>query len=68
MSSGVLGLMPGAFIGFLSRLSSPVAGRVPFIDILTRGASPEGVNQIMPSLGQYSFDIMLIGAIAGLDA
>ncbi|MDD3966100.1 MAG: hypothetical protein WC372_04960 [Candidatus Neomarinimicrobiota bacterium] len=68
VSFGVLGLLLGAFIGFLSRPSSPIAGRVSFIDALTRGASLEGVNQVMLSLAQRSFDIMLIGALIGLVA
>ncbi|MDD3716755.1 MAG: hypothetical protein PHT46_06605 [Candidatus Marinimicrobia bacterium] len=63
---GVLGLVLGAFIGFLSRPSSPIAGRVSFIDTLTRGASLEGVNQVMLNLAERSFDIMLIGALIGL--
>jgi len=63
---GTLGLLVGGFIGFLSRPASPIAGRVSFIDALTRGASLEGVNQVMINLAERSFDVMLIGALIGL--
>ena len=65
-SLGTLGFLVGGFIGFLSRPSSPLAGRVSFIHSLTRGASLEGVNQVMINLAERSFDIMLIGALIGL--
>lgn len=65
---GILGLLLGAFIGFLSRPSSPIVGRVSFVEALTRGASLEGVDQVLITLAERSFDIMLIGAVAGLVA
>ncbi len=63
---GALGVLLGGFIGFLSRPASPIAGRVSLLDALTRGASLEGVNQVMINLAERSFDIMLIGALIGL--
>lgn len=68
VSFGAIGFILGGFIGFLSRPASPIAGRVSFLDALTRGASLEGVNQVMTNLAERSFDIMLIVAISGLVA
>lgn len=67
-SFGLLGLLLGAFIGFLARPSSPIAGRVSFIEALTRGATLEGADQLMITIAERSFDIMLIGAVAGMVA
>lgn len=65
---GIIGMLAGGFIGFLLRPSSALAGKLPFLPCLTRGATLEGVDQVMIHLAEKSFDIMLIGAIIGLAA
>ncbi|MDZ7797033.1 MAG: hypothetical protein U5N56_08300 [Candidatus Marinimicrobia bacterium] len=62
---GFPGLLIGGFIGFLSRPSGVLTGKLPFIHVITRGATYEGVNQIMISLARESFNVMLTGAIIG---
>ncbi|MFA6619234.1 MAG: hypothetical protein WCT23_09220 [Candidatus Neomarinimicrobiota bacterium] len=62
---GSLGLLVGALIGFLSRPASVLAGKIPFVHVLTRGATYKGVDQVLINLAQESFNIMLVGAIVG---
>ena len=63
---GFLGLLLGGFVGFLLRPSSSLVGRVSFIETLTRGATLEGVDQVLINLAHKSFDVMIAGAIIGL--
>jgi hypothetical protein len=63
--TSILGLLLGGFVGFLLRPSSALVGKVSFINTLTRGATLEGVDQILINLAHKSFDIMLAGAIIG---
>lgn len=65
---GGIGLLVGGFIGFLSRPSGVLAGKLPFFHVLTRGATYEGVDQVLINLAQESFNVMLIGAIVGMAA
>lgn len=60
-----LGLLVGGFIGFLSRPSGVLTGKLPFFHVLTRGATYEGVDQVLINLAQESFNVMLIGAVIG---
>lgn len=62
---GGIGLLVGGFIGFLSRPTGVLAGKLPFFHVLTRGATYEGVDQVLINLAQESFNIMLMGAIIG---
>lgn len=62
---GFPGLLVGGFIGFLSRPSGVLTGKLPFIHVITRGATYEGVDQVLISLAQESFNVMLGGAIIG---
>ncbi len=62
---GGLGLLVGGFIGFLSRPAGVLTGKLPFFHVLTRGATYEGVDQVLISLAQESFNIMLTGAVIG---
>jgi hypothetical protein len=59
------GLLIGGFIGFLSRPSGALTGKLPFIPVITRGATYEGLDQVLISLAQQSFNVMLTGAIIG---
>ena len=60
-----LGLLVGGFIGFLSRPSGVLSGQLPFFNVLTRGMTYEGVDQVLINLAEQSFNIMLMGAIIG---
>lgn len=65
MGIGGLGLLVGGLIGFLSRPTGALVGKLPFFHVLTRGATYEGVDQVLINLAQESFNIMLIGAVIG---
>jgi hypothetical protein len=62
---GGLGLLVGGLIGFLSRPSGVLSGKLPFFHVLTRGATYEGVDQLLINLARESFNVMLIGAVIG---
>lgn len=62
---GGLGLLVGGLIGFLSRPAGALSGKLPFFHVLTRGATYEGIDQVLISLAKESFNIMLTGAVIG---
>jgi uncharacterized membrane-anchored protein YhcB (DUF1043 family) len=61
-----LGLLIGAFIGFLVRPTAPLIGQLPFGVVMTRGANLRGLDQILVPLAQRSFNYVLVGAILGV--
>ncbi len=65
IGTGGLGLLVGGLIGFLSRPAGVLSGKLPFFHVLTRGATYEGVDQVLINLAQESFNIMLTGAVIG---
>jgi hypothetical protein len=65
---GILGFLIGGFVGFLARPSAFLVGQLPFEHVISRGANLKGMDQMLVSLAQQSFNIMLIGAIIGVIA
>ncbi|MDZ7822354.1 MAG: hypothetical protein U5N26_11455 [Candidatus Marinimicrobia bacterium] len=65
IGTGGLGLLVGGLIGFLSRPTGVLFGKLPFFHVLTRGATYEGVDQVLINLAQESFNVMLMGAVIG---
>lgn len=60
-----LGVLIGAFVGFLMRPNVPLVGQLPFGVVLTRGSYLTGVDVLVRSSAEQSFNYMLIGAIIG---
>lgn len=67
---GFVGLLVGGFIGFLLRPSSFLVGQLSFETVISRGANLKGLDELLVSLAQRSFNTMaiwaIIGAIAGV--
>jgi Na+/proline symporter len=59
---GILGLIGGAFIGFLLRPAVFLGAQVPFEAVITRGANLEAA--LVP-VAEASFNYMMAGAIIG---
>jgi hypothetical protein len=57
--------LAGAFLGFLFRPSVPLLGQLPFNTVITRGGNLQGIDQLLKSFAEESFNYMLIGAILG---
>jgi hypothetical protein len=66
-SSGaaLLGLLAGAFVGFLLRPSVPFVGQLPFRVVVTRGANLTGVNTMLRPAAERSFNYMAAGGVIG---
>jgi len=65
VSHGLIGFLVGAFIGYLLRPAAPFVGQLPFGTVITRGSNLEGLDQLLVSTAESSFNYMLIGAIIG---
>jgi hypothetical protein len=62
---GIVGFLIGGFVGFLARPSVFLVGQLPFEYVISRGATLNGMDQLLVPLAQQSFNITLIGAIIG---
>jgi gas vesicle protein len=60
-----IGVLLGAFVGFLMRPNVPIVGQLPFGVVLTRGSYLTGVDTLVRSSAEQSFNYMLVGAIIG---
>jgi hypothetical protein len=68
MPTGLLligGALLGGLLGFLARPTVPFVGQLPFSIVVTRGSNLTGLDVILKSVAEDSFNHMLIGAIAG---
>ena len=65
MTTGVLGLLGGALLGFLMRPSNMLIGQLPFGTVITRGANLKGMDELLVPLAQTSFNYLLVGALLG---
>lgn len=61
----ILGLFLGGMIGFLLRPSVMLVGQLPFGTVITRGANLAGLDRLLISAAQTSFNYLLAGAIIG---
>jgi hypothetical protein len=61
----ILGILIGGFLGFILRPSAPLVGQLPFVDVLGGGASYRGVDRLLVSTAQTSFNYMVAGAVIG---
>jgi len=62
---GIVGFIAGGVLGFLYRPSAFLIGQLPFDVVITRGANLKGVDQVLISLAQSSFNNMLTVAVVG---
>jgi hypothetical protein len=60
-----LGLVVGGFVGFQMRPSVMFIGQLPFQTVITRGSGLRGIDQILISTAQQSFNVMFVGALIG---
>lgn len=64
-NSGIFwGALVGGFLGFLLRPST-IVGQLPFEVVMSRGSNIKGLDQLLISTAQTSFNYMLVGAIIG---
>lgn len=61
----LLGIPIGSLVGYLLVPSVPLVGKLPLRHILTRGVFLEGLDKILVSVAETSFNYMLVGAITG---
>jgi hypothetical protein len=61
----IVGALVGAAIGFLVRPSVPLLGQLPFMAVITRGASLQGLDQLLVPIAQSSFDQMVMYGLVG---
>jgi hypothetical protein len=62
----MLGAVVGAVVGFLLRPSVPFVGQLPLDVVLSRGASLNGIDQLLRSIAEQSFNYVIIGAVLGV--
>ena len=68
IAGGILGLIAGGLIGYVMRPAAPLIGQLPFKAVISRGASLQGLEQLLVPLAQRSFNSMLSGALLGIVA
>lgn len=62
---GVLGLILGGLLGFLLRPSVPLIGQLPFEHVITRGSNLRGMDIVLVSFAETSFNYLLVAGIIG---
>lgn len=60
-----LGAGLGGIIGFLVRPPVPLVGKLPFEVVITRGSTLEGMDRMLVSSAQTSFNYILVGLLLG---
>ena len=62
---GVVGLLVGGFVGFQLRPAAFLVGQLPFETVISRGSNLSGLDSLLISTAQTSFNYMLAGAVLG---
>jgi hypothetical protein len=65
MLLGVVGFLVGGFVGFQLRPAAFLVGQLPFGTVITRGSNLSGLDVLLVSTAQTSFNYMLAGAVLG---
>lgn len=65
MLLGLVGLFIGGLVGFLLRPIAPLMGQLDFGTVITRGSKLKGLDQLLVSTAETSFNYLLVGAILG---
>ncbi|HEX8888340.1 MAG TPA: zinc ribbon domain-containing protein [Pyrinomonadaceae bacterium] len=61
----IIGFLVGAFIGFQLRPSVPLVGQLPFDVVISQGSNLRGLDRMLVSSAQASFNIMIVGGVLG---
>ena len=61
----IAGFFVGGVIGFLLRPSAFLVGQLPFGTVITRGSNLSGLDKLLVSTAEASFNYMLVGALIG---
>lgn len=62
---GIAGFFVGGGIGFLLRPSAFLVGQLPFETVIARGSNLNGLDRLLVSTAETSFNYMLVGAVLG---
>jgi hypothetical protein len=62
---GVGGLFVGGCIGFLLRPSAFLVGQLPFVTVIARGSNLSGLDRLLVSTAETSFNYVMAGALVG---
>lgn len=62
---GLVGFLLGGLIGFLLRPAAPLVGQLDFGTVITRGSNLKGLDHLLVSTAETSFNYLLAGAILG---
>jgi hypothetical protein len=60
-----IGVFIGGLLGFLMRPAAPFIGQLDFGTVISRGSNLTGLDSLLISTAQASFNYVLIGAILG---
>jgi hypothetical protein len=61
----LLGAVVGGAVGYFFRPSAFLVGQLPFMQVLSRGKSLKGIDQILVPVAEASFNYMLAGVVLG---
>ena len=61
----IVGFFVGGFIGFLLRPSAFLVGQLPFGTVITRGSNLSGLDRLLISTAETSFNYLMVGALLG---
>ena len=64
----IIGFFVGGCIGFLLRPSAFLVGQLPLETVITRGANLSGLDRLLISTAETSFNYMMVGALIGAAA
>lgn len=59
------GTLIGGLIAYLLRPEAPQIGKLPFDVVMTRGANLNGVDEVLISTAEASFNYTITGAVIG---
>ena len=60
-----IGVFVGGLLGFLMRPAAPLIGQLDFATVISRGSNLRGLDSLLISTAQASFNYLLFGAILG---
>ncbi|MCA1635384.1 MAG: hypothetical protein LC802_17275 [Acidobacteria bacterium] len=60
-----LGVFVGGLLGFLMRPAAPLIGQLDFGTVISRGTNLTGLDSLLISTAQASFNYLVVGAILG---
>jgi hypothetical protein len=61
----LIGAIGGGLVGFFLRPSVPLLGQLPFETVISRGVNLSGLDTILRSTAETSFNYLAAGLVAG---